>query len=93
MYKLCSFCVIIFQILKNFFFISVLQKYYEFRNNVLFELLKPHLVIYLDVPVPKIIENIKKRGISWEQNSSVLTPEYLQVMEKMYKQNYLKQIR
>ncbi|CAG9819656.1 unnamed protein product [Phaedon cochleariae] len=68
------------------------RKYYEFRDNTIDELLRPHLVIYLDVPVPTILENIKKRAISYEKNSSVLTPQYLGVMEKKYKQNYLKEI-
>lgn len=69
------------------------KKYYEFRDNTIIELLKPHLVIYLDVPVPKVIENINKRALSYEKNSPVLTTEYLQTMENMYKQNYLKEIR
>ncbi|KAJ8929509.1 hypothetical protein NQ314_017802 [Rhamnusium bicolor] len=51
------------------------KKYYEFRDCTISELLRPHLVIYLDVPVPKVIENIKKRAISYEKNSSVLTPQ------------------
>lgn len=67
-------------------------KYYEFRDNTIIELLKPHLVIYLDLPVPKVIDNIKKRAISWEKNSTVLSPAYLKTMEENYK-NYLKEIR
>ncbi|XP_072391743.1 NADH dehydrogenase [ubiquinone] 1 alpha subcomplex subunit 10, mitochondrial [Diabrotica undecimpunctata] len=68
------------------------KTYYELRDNTIGELLRPHLVIYLDKPVPKVIENIKKRAISYEKDSSVLTPEYLGVIEKQYKQNYLKEI-
>ncbi|KAG5882119.1 hypothetical protein JTB14_016882 [Gonioctena quinquepunctata] len=67
-------------------------KYFEFRDNTIGELLRPHLVIYLDVPVPKVIENIKKRGISYEKDSTVFSPQYLGIMEKQYKQNYLKDI-
>ncbi|CAH1105368.1 unnamed protein product [Psylliodes chrysocephalus] len=75
-------------------FISKLgiKKYYEFRDNTIGELLRPHLIIYLDIPVPKVLENIKKRGISYEQDSKALTPQYLSVMEKHYKQNYLKEL-
>lgn len=67
--------------------------YYDVRKNTIQELLRPHLVIYLDVPVKKIKENIKARNISCEVNSSVLTDKYLDVIEKSYKQNYLKEIR
>lgn len=67
--------------------------YYEVRKNSIGELLRPHLVIYLDVPVNKIIENVKRRAIPYEKNSPVLTPQYLGVMERTYKQNYLKEIR
>ncbi|XP_023016004.2 NADH dehydrogenase (ubiquinone) subunit ND-42 [Leptinotarsa decemlineata] len=68
------------------------KKYYEIRDNTIHELLRPHLVIYLDVPVPKVMENIKKRAISYEKDSAVLTPQYLAEIEKQYKQNYLKEI-
>lgn len=66
--------------------------YYDVRRNTLNELLRPHLVIYLDVPVDKVIEKIKKRNISCEARSTALTPEYLRTMENNYKQNYLKEI-
>ncbi|XP_017779923.1 PREDICTED: NADH dehydrogenase [ubiquinone] 1 alpha subcomplex subunit 10, mitochondrial [Nicrophorus vespilloides] len=66
--------------------------YYELRQNTIEELMRPHLVIYLDVPVPKVLENIKERSISYEVNSKVLTPEYLSEMETNYKQKYLKEI-
>lgn len=66
--------------------------YYEVRKNSIDELLRPHLVVYLDVPVPKVLDNIKKRAISCECNSPALTPQYLTDMERQYKQNYLKEI-
>ncbi|CAH0561410.1 unnamed protein product [Brassicogethes aeneus] len=68
------------------------RKYYEYRDNTVRELLRPHLVIYLDMPVKKVMENVQKRGISWEKNSPVITPKYLECMEKVYKQEYLKTI-
>lgn len=68
------------------------KKYYEYRDNTLLELLRPHLVIYLDVPVPKVIENVQKRSISYEKNSTVLNEKYLGVMEQSYKHKYLKEI-
>nr|CAH7712942.1 unnamed protein product [Callosobruchus chinensis] len=68
------------------------KKYYEYRDNTIIELLRPHLIIYLDVPVPKVIENVQKRAISYEKDSSVINPQYLSTMEKHYKQNYLKEM-
>lgn len=66
--------------------------YYEIRKNTLPEILRPHLVIYLDIPVEKVKENIKKRNIPYEVKSQVLNDNYLNTMEKVYKQQYLKQI-
>lgn len=66
--------------------------YYELRQNTITELLKPHLVIYLDVPVSKVLENIKNRKIDYEVNSKVFTEKYLSDQEAIYKQEYLKDI-
>lgn len=67
--------------------------YYDLRKNTLNELLRPHLVIYLHVPINKVQEKIKQRNNRVEVSSSALTPAYLKVMEDKYKQNYLKDIR
>ncbi|KAG7212491.1 hypothetical protein KM043_012803 [Ampulex compressa] len=53
---------------------------------------RPHLVIYLDVPVDAVKEKIRKRGIPYEVNSKVLTSDYLSSIENSYKQKYLKTI-
>lgn len=66
--------------------------YYELRGNTITEILKPHLVIYLDVPVSKIMDNIKKRGNDHEVRSKVFNDQYLNDMERIYKQQYLKEI-
>ncbi|XP_060531424.1 NADH dehydrogenase [ubiquinone] 1 alpha subcomplex subunit 10, mitochondrial-like [Cylas formicarius] len=68
------------------------KKYYEVRDNCIGELLRPHLVIYLDVPVPNVLDNIKKRAVGWEKNSQVLNEKYLEVMEYNYKQSYLRRM-
>ncbi|KAK9869964.1 hypothetical protein WA026_006061 [Henosepilachna vigintioctopunctata] len=68
------------------------KKYYDMRNETFGHLLRPHLIIYLDVPVPKVQENIQKRALSYEVKSPALTKEYLTEMEKHYKQNYLKEM-
>ncbi|KAK2577997.1 hypothetical protein KPH14_008426 [Odynerus spinipes] len=51
--------------------------------------MKPHLVIYLDVPVNIVKERIKKRCIPYEVNSKVLTTKYLTDIETIYKNEYL----
>ncbi|GAB0096869.1 NADH dehydrogenase [Sergentomyia squamirostris] len=66
--------------------------YYDVRENTIQELMKPHLVVYLDVSVEKTKENIKKRAISHEVKSPALTDQYLRDIESFYKQNYLKDI-
>jgi len=54
--------------------------------------MKPHLVIYLDVPVPVIQKRIKERNFPHEVNSEVFKQQYLSDMEYFYKQRYLKEI-
>jgi len=66
--------------------------YYDVRRNTLNELLRPHLVVYLDVPVEKVLEKVKQRNIGFETNSAAITPQYLRTMEDTYKQHYLKDI-
>ncbi|XP_021930157.1 NADH dehydrogenase [ubiquinone] 1 alpha subcomplex subunit 10, mitochondrial isoform X2 [Zootermopsis nevadensis] len=66
--------------------------YYDIYNNTIDELMKPHLVIYLDIPVPLVQQRIKDRNIPHEVNSKVFTSQYLSDMEYFYKQRYLKEI-
>lgn len=68
------------------------KDYYDrFTFNTHWTLMKPHVVIYLDVPVPVVQERIKTRNLSWEVNGKALTPSFLQNMEKYYKL-YLKEM-
>lgn len=67
--------------------------YYDIRNNVLDELLYPHLVLYLDIPVNVVKERITKRGLEHEKNCKALTDQYLENIELEYKQSFLKQMR
>lgn len=76
----------------NYLSAGVRSYYYEVRAHTITELLKPHLVIYLDVPVAKVKENISKRNIKYEVNAPALTDQYLQDIETGYKQRYLKEI-
>lgn len=66
--------------------------YYDLKQNTITDLLQPHLAIYLDVPVNKVQENIKKKNLSHEVKSKVFTNQFLQDMESIYKQQYLKDI-
>lgn len=56
-------------------------------------LYRPHLVVYLDVPVDKTMENIKKRNRDLEVNGKALTREFLQYIEDGYKNVYLREAR
>lgn len=77
----------------NKYYITARSIYYEIRKTTMKELLRPHLVIYLDVPVPKVQEKIKQRGLPHEVNSKALTTSYLTNMEDFYKRHYLNEIR
>ncbi|XP_065200303.1 NADH dehydrogenase [ubiquinone] 1 alpha subcomplex subunit 10, mitochondrial [Planococcus citri] len=65
--------------------------YYEVVRQSIHNLYRPHLIVYLDVPVNKTIENIKTRGADYEVNSKALTPEFLQSLEKISKEKYLRE--
>ncbi|XP_063699297.1 NADH dehydrogenase [ubiquinone] 1 alpha subcomplex subunit 10, mitochondrial [Culicoides brevitarsis] len=71
---------------------NVRSYYHQIMYHILPELMKPHLAIYLDVPVAEVKNRIKKRNIDYEVNSKVLTDEYLTTLESIYKQQYLKDI-
>lgn len=71
---------------------DVRRVYNELKANTIGELLRPHLAIYLDVPVDKTMDNIKKRANEWELKSPILSEKYLSDMESIYKQQYLKDI-
>lgn len=66
--------------------------YYDLRAHTITEVMKPHLVVYLDVPVSKVKDNLKKRGNDYEVQSKVFSDVYLNDMESIYKQRYLKEI-
>ncbi|KAH8284330.1 hypothetical protein KR018_001882 [Drosophila ironensis] len=66
--------------------------YNEIRQNTIGELLKPHLVIYLDLPLESVKKNIKTRNVDYEVQSKVFSDAYLRDLEQLYKQQYLKDI-
>lgn len=82
--------------LNNFLFpifFSVFNYYHQVRNNSLFAIWRPHLVVYLDVPVEETRRRIEARNRPHERDSLATTPGYLQTLENVHKKNYLKDIR
>jgi NADH dehydrogenase (ubiquinone) 1 alpha subcomplex subunit 10 len=53
---------------------------------------RPHLLIYLDVPVETCLERVKQRNIPYEVKSKAMTTEYLGLLEDSYKNLYLPEI-
>ncbi|XP_048200359.1 NADH dehydrogenase [ubiquinone] 1 alpha subcomplex subunit 10, mitochondrial isoform X2 [Perognathus longimembris pacificus] len=60
--------------------------YYEVKNLTMREYLPPHLVIYIDVPVPEIQRRIQEKGDPHEMK---ITTAYLQDIENAYKNTFL----
>ncbi|KAK6622930.1 hypothetical protein RUM43_008782 [Polyplax serrata] len=70
---------------------NVYNEYFNIKRNISTRLLEPHLIIYLDVPVPVVQERIRTRNYSYEQNSPALTKEYLTSLDKHWKLNIQQQ--
>lgn len=92
----------LFYLLKNINFVEKLIEnisfaaknfYYEVKRTTIDELMRPHLAIYLDMPVEKIQQKIKERNRPHEQNSKALSTSFLAALEDGYKRQYLKEIR
>jgi len=86
----------------DYVFFKALQKvgYNKFSNNSYeyydsvrvtstADLIRPHVVIYLDVPPEKVLENVKKRNIPWEANSKIMTLDYMKAIDQVYKEQAL----
>lgn len=69
------------------------RMYHKCRHFSLPELLKPHLVIYLDAPTDILLQRIRERNRPEEVKSKVLTKAYLDEIESLYKKNYLRSVR
>ncbi len=57
------------------------QLYRRFFSVIYKSIPRPDLYVYLHVEVPRLLDNIKKRGRSYEQN---IKPEYLEKIQKGY---------
>uniref|UniRef100_UPI00358F0222 NADH dehydrogenase [ubiquinone] 1 alpha subcomplex subunit 10, mitochondrial n=1 Tax=Myxine glutinosa TaxID=7769 RepID=UPI00358F0222 len=60
--------------------------YTEIKRISIDEFLPPHLVIYIDVPVPELQNRLKQHGKPHEQN---ISSSYLEDIEQAYKQQFL----
>lgn len=78
--------------MSNYISKGVRSVYYDIKENSILELLKPHLVIYLDVPVETVKQRIKERNIDYEVNSKALSDKYLHDIDSVYKQKFLKEV-
>ncbi|NXW08730.1 NDUAA dehydrogenase, partial [Fregetta grallaria] len=67
-----------------------LDHYKEIKEISICEFLPPHLVIYIDVPVPDVQKRIQEKGKPYEKKVS---PLYLQNIEDSYKKTFLPEIR
>lgn len=63
--------------------------YYRLRYNTAHQLLRPHLIVYLDTDADVALKKIKERNIPYQVNSPVMTREYLQAIGDAYKEKYL----
>jgi len=66
------------------------KAYYKFYDSCVKVAIKPHLVIYLDVPIPTVMDNIKKRNIPNE--SKTVNEKFLETLEESYKLKFLRDI-
>ncbi|XP_077161082.1 NADH dehydrogenase [ubiquinone] 1 alpha subcomplex subunit 10, mitochondrial [Paroedura picta] len=63
--------------------------YEQIKHLSICEVLPPHLVIYIDVPVPEVMKRIEANGKPYEKKVS---SAYLQSIEDCYKKSFLPEI-
>ncbi|NXY89271.1 NDUAA dehydrogenase, partial [Alcedo cyanopectus] len=66
-----------------------LDHYKEIKDISICEFLPPHLVIYIDVPVPEVQKRIQEKGEPYEKK---VPTSYLQNIEDAYKKTFLPEI-
>lgn len=62
------------------------------RRETIWELKRPHLVIWLDIPPEESLKRIKKRNIDYEANSKAMSLEYLETLDEFNKEQFLPEI-
>uniref|UniRef100_A0A8C3KYY3 NADH dehydrogenase [ubiquinone] 1 alpha subcomplex subunit 10, mitochondrial n=1 Tax=Chrysolophus pictus TaxID=9089 RepID=A0A8C3KYY3_CHRPC len=70
----------------SLFFNAGVDHYNEIKEIGISEFLPPHLVIYLDVPVPDVQKRLQEKGEPYEKKVSA---SYLQNIEDAYKKTFL----
>ncbi|XP_017893110.1 NADH dehydrogenase [ubiquinone] 1 alpha subcomplex subunit 10, mitochondrial [Ceratina calcarata] len=68
---------------------AVVDELEEMKRRCMYHLLRPHLVIYLDVPPEVTIDNVKRRAIREEVNSKVINTNYLSDLDRVMKEKVL----
>ena len=63
--------------------------YKHLRAETEKELLRPHMVIYLDCATDTLLKRIKDRNAYHEQGAKILNKEWLDTIETVYKTQYL----
>lgn len=58
-------------------------------DNTVCEMWRPHLVIYLDAPVDFVRKMVNKRNVAYETKSPIITDDFLDCIDKVYKEKYL----
>lgn len=69
------------------------EYYHELRDNTMCELLKPHVTIYLDAPLPTIRERIGKSSDPLERESKNLPDKFLEALDESYRTKCLPPLR
>lgn len=67
--------------------------YYAVQKNTISHLMKPHLIVYLDVPAAQVKKNVAQRNLPHEVGSDIYNDKFLGHLEKVYKEEYLRNIR
>lgn len=62
------------------------------KRETIWDLFRPHLVIYLDVPPEVQLQRVKDRKIDWEVNSEMTNLKYIQTMDDIYKDQVLPEL-
>lgn len=69
------------------------EVYYTLHKHAMPDLLHPNVVVYLDAPVPKVLDLVKERNLSPEVNSKAMNTEYLETLETNLKYTFLRDAR
>lgn len=72
---------------------NFMDYYNDFNANSICELLKPHICIYLDVPIGITMDRIKERNNPLEVKSKIITEEYIHSLDQMHKEKFLPKMR